>query len=214
MKSSAVNISLIVVMFGGGAFKPMAQAPGEAYAAPGSGASAAVNLQAEQGRSGRQAPSMFRGSADAFVNSQAGSRPPAPGTQWLVKPASPAVPVSVAAPTKRASQPSRESGSTNRAVGPTITGMRFTGGDPLLAYQRLYAAKGVPESQYAMGRRHLAGLGVEKDEEKGLDFMRKAARQGHLGARAYLHERSVTERIEEKIRLGMWGDSTEPTADY
>ena len=91
---------------------------------------------------------------------------------------------------------------TNQPSGPRIM-MRYTGGDPLLEYQLSHAEKGVPESQYAMARRYLGGIGVEKNEEKGLEFMRKAAKQGHLEARVYLHERSVAARVKEKVRLGM-----------
>ena len=81
--------------------------------------------------------------------------------------------------------------------------MQYAGGDPLLEYQLFPAEKGLPESQYAMAKRYLGGIGVKKNEEKGLEFMQRAAKQGYLEARAYLHERSVAARVKEKVRLGM-----------
>lgn len=57
-----------------------------------------------------------------------------------------------------------------------------------LDYQRTNAAKGRPELQYAMGIRFLKGIGVPRNEEAAVGYLRSADRSGHLRARAKLAE--------------------------
>ena len=52
----------------------------------------------------------------------------------------------------------------------------------LLLWQRDLADKGNAHGQYSMGLRHLKGDGVERNEDLGRAWLRKAAKQGHSEA--------------------------------
>lgn len=66
--------------------------------------------------------------------------------------------------------------------------MHYDRSDPVLESQKQNAAKGMPESQYVLGMRYLDGIGVEKDEAKGKELLKKAADQGHAKSRLKLKE--------------------------
>jgi hypothetical protein len=60
------------------------------------------------------------------------------------------------------------------------------GGDVILESQKINAAKGFPEAQYALGVRYLNGLGVEKDAMKAHELFEKAAAHGNIKAKQML----------------------------
>jgi len=70
----------------------------------------------------------------------------------------------------------------------------------LLEYQQQNAAKGNPQSQFAMGIRFLHGIDVHRNEEMAREFLLAARRQGHLGAREKLLELDRARR-----RAKAWG---------
>jgi len=66
--------------------------------------------------------------------------------------------------------------------------MHYDKSDPILEFQKQNAAKGAPDSQYAIGMRYLNGNGVEKDESKAKEWLGKAASQGNVKAADKLRE--------------------------
>ena len=57
--------------------------------------------------------------------------------------------------------------------------------DVIAAYRRA-AQAGVMEAQFALAVLHLQGRGVPRDQERGLEWMRRAAEQGYFPAQSYL----------------------------
>jgi hypothetical protein len=94
----------------------------------------------------------------------------------------PAAPV-VRSPAKAEVPPVEKALPISVARGPA-----FDDRDPLLGYQQEQAAKGNPESQYAMGVRHLTGNGVVQDEGLAREWLEKASANGNLRARTKLRE--------------------------
>nr|XP_033801040.1 sel1-repeat-containing protein YbeT-like isoform X1 [Geotrypetes seraphini] len=43
----------------------------------------------------------------------------------------------------------------------------------------LYAHLGYPSAQHIMGQRYLQGVGVQQDEERAMQWFRRASQQGH-----------------------------------
>ncbi len=60
--------------------------------------------------------------------------------------------------------------------------------DKRLAYQKKKAEEGADYAQYDLGIRYLNGDGVEKNVETGKQWLEKAAKNGHSGAKKKLEE--------------------------
>lgn len=60
-----------------------------------------------------------------------------------------------------------------------------------LYWTRIKADQGLPGAQNEMGELHEEGLGVPQDYGKALQWYRRAARNGHGGAREWLKARSL-----------------------
>jgi len=60
--------------------------------------------------------------------------------------------------------------------------------DKRLAYQKKKAEEGADYAQYDLGIRYLNGDGVEKNAETGKQWLEKAAKNGHSGAKKKLEE--------------------------
>ncbi|SFM52089.1 Sel1 repeat-containing protein [Ectothiorhodospira mobilis] len=52
--------------------------------------------------------------------------------------------------------------------------------DLAVGWLRLAAQEAYPEAMYWLGRCHVAGQGVDRDEEAGLEWIRRAAARGHV----------------------------------
>jgi TPR repeat protein len=68
------------------------------------------------------------------------------------------------------------------------SGPEYNDRDPLLGYQLDQAAKGNPESEYAVAIRYLTGNGVPRDPQLGREWLEKSSAHGNLRACAKLRE--------------------------
>jgi hypothetical protein len=67
-------------------------------------------------------------------------------------------------------------------------GPLYNDSDPLLEYQKQHAAKGNPQSQYALGMRYLTGAGVEQSDVLARQWLERSSEGGNLRARAELRK--------------------------
>lgn len=73
-----------------------------------------------------------------------------------------------------------------RPIAPPTEAQKAETEKKVIAWQMKQAEAGYPSSQFDLGLRYLTGQGVEKDVNKALSLLRKAALQGHTQAQKKL----------------------------
>ena len=68
-------------------------------------------------------------------------------------------------------------------------------------YERAVQHNNYPFAAYALGCLYLRGQGVEQDREKGLEYIRQAAEQGHPGAMRFLERLAQGEQSARAVPL-------------